>query len=331
MADLDCIKKELGDDWSRVVTLIHTSLESDIDVLNSVNKRILSCSGKQLRPLLSLLAARACSGGHPTEASFRYAAASEMLHNATLLHDDVADDSDQRRGNPTLKALMGPTVSVLVGDFWLEKTMRLVLGSDDDPVNSLAIRVFSGTLSDLAEGEMLQLQKSGIGDTDEEDCKRIIFGKTASLFVTCAVSGAISVGADAQTEEAMRRYAYSLGMAFQIKDDIFDYQASPSAVGKPVGADVSEGLITLPLVGALRNVSPEKDKQIRKKVVEIDSHPESKDEIIAFVKENGGIEYASSRLDDYVREAVEALQVLPESKDKKWLEEIAYFIGKRES
>ncbi|MCD8287235.1 MAG: polyprenyl synthetase family protein, partial [Porphyromonadaceae bacterium] len=132
--DINRIREAVAGDWGRIESLLKEALGSDIDILNTVNAHILSNSGKQLRPLLSLLAARACSGGHPVEASFHYAAASELLHNATLLHDDVADSSDERRGMPTLRALMGSSVSVLVGDFWMAKAVRLVLSEGVNPM-----------------------------------------------------------------------------------------------------------------------------------------------------------------------------------------------------
>lgn len=201
--DLNRLKSFLGEDWTRVEARIGEQLRSDIEVLNMTNSRILEHSGKQLRPLLALLVARACSGGRLTDAGISYAAAAELLHNATLLHDDVADSSDQRRGVPTIRSLMGPSVSVLVGDFWLVRAMECILGCDT-PLDGRVIRLFSRTLSDLAEGEMFQLQKAETCDTDEEDYGRIIFNKTASLFEAAAVSAAISVNASQEQEQAVR-------------------------------------------------------------------------------------------------------------------------------
>ena len=226
------VKEYLGAEWTAVQGRIAGSLESDIELLDQTNRSILSHAGKQLRPMLALLAARACSAdGHASEATVRYAAAAELLHNATLLHDDVADDSDQRRGVPTIRSLMGPTVSVLLGDYWLVKAMELILGEHE--ADSKVIRIFSKTLSDLAEGELLQLQKAQSGDTVEEDYLRIIYSKTASLFEASCVSAALSVGASEDAVEAMRAYSVALGRAFQIKDDLLDYDGTES-VGKPL-------------------------------------------------------------------------------------------------
>ena len=326
--DIAGVKEYLGTEWTAVQGRIAGSLESDIDLLDQTNKSILSHSGKQLRPILALLSARACSAdGHASEATVRYAAAAELLHNATLLHDDVADDSDQRRGVPTIRSLMGPTVSVLLGDYWLVKAMELILGEHE--ADSKVIRIFSKTLSDLAEGELLQLQKAQSGDTVEEDYLRIIYSKTASLFEASCVSAALSVGAAEDAVEAMRDYAVALGRAFQIKDDLLDYDGTES-VGKPLGVDILEQKMTMPLLGALVNAGPQEDKRIRTLVKDIVGHPENRDEIVAFVKANGGMEYASERLDFYVNQAVEALAVLPGSFEKELLVKLARYTANRE-
>ena len=323
--DIKSVREYLGDDWKAVKEKIETSLMSDIALLNSTNSTLLSNSGKQLRPLLALLIARACSGHQISEATVRYAAASELLHNATLLHDDVADNSEQRRGMPTIMSLMGPSVSVLVGDYWLVKAMELILGSSEG--DHLVIKIFSKTLSDLAEGEMLQLQKAQSGDTCEDDYLRIIYSKTASLFEAACVSAAISVNASQEYRKAAKDYAVALGIAFQIKDDILDYSGTAS-VGKPLGVDILEQKITMPLLGAMMN-APAEEVRIRGLVKGIVDHPENRDDIVAFVTENAGLEYAVQQLDKYVAQAVDALSVLPLSKERELLEGLAYFTAKR--
>ena len=325
--DIKVLKEYLGQDWIAVQNRIHSSLKSDIALLNMTNDSILSHSGKQLRPLLSLVMARACAPEATfIDATVRYAAASELLHNATLLHDDVADQSEQRRGNPTVYSLMGPSVSVLVGDYWLVKAMELILGTSDSDVK--VIRIFSKTLSDLAEGEMLQLQKAQSGDTDEKDYLRIIYNKTASLFEAACVSAAVSVDAVQEKVEAARNYAVALGLAFQIKDDILDY-AGTEKVGKPLGVDILEQKITMPLLGALGNVSPEEASRIRGLIRDIVGNPGYRDEILDFVRKNGGVEYAQKRLDEYVAQAVDALNVLPDSYEKECLVELAHYTSLR--
>ena len=324
--DIRAVKEYLGQDWLSVQERIASALESDISLLNSTNASILSQSGKQLRPMLALMFARACTG-RATDAGIRYAAAAELLHNATLLHDDVADGSELRRGKPTVMSLMGPSVSVLVGDYWLVKAMELIL--QDSDTDTTAIRIFSKTLSDLAEGEMLQLQKAQSGDTDEKDYLRIIYNKTASLFEAACVSAAISAGVSEDVVKAARDYAVALGLAFQIKDDILDYSGTES-VGKPLGVDILEQKITLPLLGALNNVSEQKQAEVRGMVKDIVGRPELRDDVVSFVKENGGLEYAKARLEEYVNEAVHALDILPDSREKECLVELARYTAIRD-
>lgn len=324
--DIGSIKEYLGQDWTMVSGRIASALKSDIDLLNSTNDSILSNSGKQLRPMLALLFARACAGGKVTDATIRYASSAELLHNATLLHDDVADDSDQRRGVPTIRSLMGPSVAVLVGDYWLVKAMELILGGEEGDTS--VIKIFSKTLSDLAEGEMLQLQKAQNGDTDKEAYLRIIYNKTASLFEAACVSAAVSVDAVQEYVMAAREYATALGLAFQIQDDILDY-AGTESVGKPLGVDILEQKITLPLLGAFSNAGALEESRVRSMVRDIVSHPEYRDEIVSFVKCNGGLEYARRELQEYVDKAVNALSVLPDSYEKECLASLAYFTAER--
>ena len=306
--------------------LILDSLESDIELLNRTNRALLDHPGKQLRPILALLVARAI-GGRVNDDTLRFAAASELLHNATLLHDDVADGSAERRGRPTVMSLLGSRASVLLGDFWLVRAVARILEASRE--SNRVIRIFADTLADLAEGEMLQLQKASAGDTQEADYQRIIYNKTASLFVAAALSAAISAQATPAQEEAVRSYAENLGMAFQIKDDIFDYQENAS-IGKPVGQDLQEQKITLPLLGALQ-AAPEQEASVRRMVTQIGEHPEYQMEIVAFVKARGGMDYAVARLDEYVDKAIAALDVLPQGEDRQALADLARFVSERKS
>lgn len=307
----------LGEDWTRMRELIRAGLHTDVALLEDVNGQVFAHSGKMLRPLISLLVAKAL--GEPNDDSLHYAAASELLHNATLMHDDVADESSERRGAPTVSAMLGPSAAVLVGDFWLAKAVETVFVTERF---SRVVKFFSDTLSDLAEGEMYQLEKASSADTTEEDYFRIIQCKTASLFVAAAVSGACSVDAPEELQEAAKAYATALGTAFQIKDDILDY-AGTGELGKPVGMDLKEQKITLPLIGALSTL--EDESPVRDKILHIHEHPEYCAQLHSFVIERGGIEYAAARLQEYIDKAVDALRPVPDSPVRDALVEIARF------
>lgn len=326
--DFSSIKDFLKEDLDKVNKLMATSLSTDIELLDKTNRAILSHNGKQVRPVLTLLVARACSGGFTTDDTIKYAAAVELLHNATLLHDDVADDSPVRRGAPTVMSILGGRASVLLGDYWLVKGMENILASRNS--SDKVIRIFASTLTDLAEGELLQLQKAETGDTLEKDYYRIIYDKTASLFVASAAAGAISVSATEEKMSAARTYAKCLGVAFQIRDDIFDYEEN-AEIGKPVGLDLKEKKITLPLLGALAKAGEERGREIRRKLCRIDDHPEYGGEIIGFVKSECGIEYARKRLYEYVDNARIALRPFGNMQEVEMLGEIAEFTADRKS
>jgi len=322
------IKEYLRPELDRVMEIISGSLASDIGLLDRTNSSLLEHSGKHLRPVISLLVAKACSGGSVTEDSLHFAATSELLHNATLLHDDVADNSPVRHGVPTVMSVLGERAAVLLGDYWLVKGMENILMSGNSC--GRVTRVFSKTLSNLAEGELLQLQKASSGDTSEEDYFRIIYNKTASLFEASAVSAAISVSSPEVKIRASGEYAVALGMAFQIRDDMLDYEGG-SGLGKPSGQDLSERKITLPLLGALKNVPEEEAGRIRKMVCEIDEHPEYQQDIVEFVKSGPGMEYAGERLAEYVGKARSSLIPLGGGRDVEMLAALADFVAARKS
>ncbi len=324
--ELEEVKWFLGDRLRETEQLIAASLKSDIRLLDHTNRALLARAGKMVRPILSLLAAGAT--GTPGMDSVRFAAATELLHNATLLHDDVVDGSATRRGRPTVMSILGSPASVLIGDFWLVKCIECILAADR--YSEKVVRLFAETLSDLAEGEMLQLQKSGDCDTDEQDYLRIIYCKTASLFVTACRVGAISSGASEAYVEAVARYGHNLGLAFQIKDDILDYEGGES-LGKPSGQDLREQKITLPLLCALSSADMEEAADIRRTVSVLREHPKGTSRILDFVKERDGVAKAAARLDDFIEEAVFCLSPLPDSPEKSYLAKLARFVGAREN
>ena len=323
--DIRQVQEYLSPQWGEVQALMKKALASDIPLLNFTNDNLLSNSGKMLRPMLTLLMARAC--GDCNQDSVRSAASVELLHNATLFHDDVADASDTRRGKPTVNALLGSRASVLLGDFWLVRAVETILSMSRN--TNEVVRLFSKTLSDLAEGEMLQLQKASKADTTEEDYLRIIYSKTASLFEVACVTAAMSAGASEEVIEAARSYAVNLGLAFQMKDDIMDYHPKGS-IGKPVGIDILEQKITLPLLEALLQAGEQEQEEIRQIVMTVSDHPERASEVISFVKRYNGVVLAGEKLDTYVRKAVDALEPLPQSEARDLLVQLARFTAERE-
>ena len=324
-AQVSRIKELLHPYIKRVELLIDDSLRSDIQLLDSINRSVRERPGKMLRPVLSLLAAGAAGG--ITDDTIKFAAASELLHNASLMHDDVVDGASERRGAPTVESVMGSKAAVLIGDFWLVKAMQVILSADRG--RDRAIRIFSKTLSDLAEGEVFQMQKASQGDTTEEDYLRIIYNKTASLFEAAAVTAAISAGAPENVENALGSYARNLGLAFQIKDDIFDYSSSDAQVGKPVGIDLLEQKITQPLLCALDAASPQECAAIRKKIAGISGNPALAAEVRDFVLARGGVEAATQKLDFYIEKSISCLDILSDSPEKLYLASLARYVGAR--
>lgn len=297
------------------------ALQSDNPLLCRINEYMLGHSGKQLRPLLSLLTAAALRGSC-NETVCRVAATAELLHTATLMHDDVADNSPLRRGLPTVMAMFGSTQSVLVGDFWLSRAIGLIVDHPDRRV----IKCYSKCLEDLAEGEMLQLEKSVHLDTTEEDYRRIIYCKTASLFEAAVLSAAYSVGATENEITACRKFACHVGMAFQIMDDIFDYCPEIKA-GKPSGHDILEKKLTLPVLGFLKNAERSvKNKFLADVREQVDGLSER---TIELVRQYGGIEYARNCLQNDVDAAVSALSAFPDSEFKSNLAAIAVRLSSR--
>ena len=290
----------LGEDLSRVEAHIDAALRSDIHLVDSINHSLREHPGKMLRPMLSLLVAAAL--GKVNETSYRYAAATELLHNATLLHDDVVDGAAERRGMPTVSSLLGSSAAVLIGDFWLVRCLDLILEAEVAPERVL--RLFSNTLGHLSQGE-------------------------ASLFVTAALSAAISVDAPAPQCRAAETFAAKLGTAFQIKDDILDYLPD-AALGKPVGLDLREQKITQPLLSALESVPQQEAAVIREKVAGIGDHPEWEADVRAFVAAQDGVARAKKVMNRCLEEALESLEAFPPSPAKAHLTALTRYFGDRQ-
>lgn len=317
------LKDYIGVKMSEVLSLMEKRLSSDNSLLLECNKRVLGSGGKRIRPLLTLLFAEAAGGSN--EDTVYFAAATELIHNATLLHDDVADESPLRRGEPTVSSLLGPRPSVLLGDFWLANGLCLIVDAQKN--SSRVMKLFSRTLCDLAEGEMLQLQMARTGATTEQEYFDIIFDKTASLFEVSALAGAISAGASSAQEESAACFARYLGLAFQIQDDILDYQGD-EALGKPRGQDLREKKITLPLLMAFK-ACPSREKEIREKLLE--GGEENIACIMDYVSANEGCRMAHDRMMGLTFDAMIHLESFPDSDVKGYLIKILSFVGQRNS
>lgn len=300
--------------------LISRSVESEIDLLNSVNEHLFLSSGKMIRPVLSMLTAKACTGSVSYEAVVCSAAA-ELIHTATLLHDDVVDNSVNRRGKITVNALFSPGTSVLMGDFWLSRAINLLI---KNKCNYSILEYFSKSIEDLAEGEMLQMQRADDLKTTIKDYIDIISKKTASLFVAAMCSVAEVVEATLETKEAIYNYAYNLGLSFQMRDDILDY-SDFAQDGKDIGSDIAERKITLPLICALDScLDLEQKSNLINRISEIDILKKSNEglnvaiiaEVNSFVSVNNGVEQAKEVLKDYINKATSALESLLPSQYK---------------
>ena len=301
------IKAYLQPWLGKVESVIEDALRSDVSLLDATNRSLRENPGKMMRPSLALLCADAV--GAPNDDTIKFAAAAELLHNATLLHDDVVDCASERRGRPTVASFLNPHASVLIGDYWLVKAVNTILGASNN--TDRVTRIFAATLGHLAEGELLQMERAVKGDTTQQDYERIIYCKTASLFEASALSAAVSVGAPEHSIQAMGEFARLLGMAFQVKDDWMDYAAGEDALGKP----------------ALEGADNEAD--IRGKVTRIADNPELGHEVLEFVKSRGGIEKSALKVDQFIQKAIGQLDFLPEGTAKDRLVTIARFVGER--
>ncbi|MGM9759144.1 MAG: polyprenyl synthetase family protein [Parabacteroides sp.] len=321
MMDIKIIEEPVAAELKRFNDEFQASLQSETRLLQSAIETILQSTGKHVRPLLLLLSAKAC--GQVTDQTINSAVLVEQLHTATLIHDDVVDETKQRRGVPSLNAIYDNRVSVLVGDFFLASALIRSIQTG----NLRIVGIISHLGQDLSEGEIKQLETAEESILDEACYMQVIRKKTAMLLSGCAEIGALSAHADEKWVELCRNYGENLGYAFQIKDDIFDY-FKESNIGKPTGNDIREGKVTLPLLYALRQGGPEAARfteMIRQK----DFTADHVDALIAFAKEKGGIEYAESRMHHYGRMAVEQIGQLPASAARQALIQLASYIVER--
>jgi len=297
------------------------SMRSKVMLLDKITGYIVRRKGKQMRPLFVFLSAGAT--GSITEATYRGASLIELLHTASLVHDDVVDNADQRRGFFSINALWKNKIAVLVGDFLLARGMLISMENDDIDL----LKITTEPVKEMSEGELLQMAKSKTLDITEEVYYQVIQQKTASLIKSCCKVGACSSGADDVTVKRMGEFGLAVGMAFQIKDDLFDY--GTFEIGKPRGIDIIEKKLTLPLIYALSKANKSEKKRIKRLIKNAEKKPRLVHEVIDFVKKSGGIEYAISVMEDYHHKARNILKTLPASTYRNSLEQLVQFTIER--
>lgn len=303
--DLHAIQALAREDMAAVDALIRRRLASDVALVNQVAEYIVGAGGKRLRPMLLLLAARAL--GHRGPDAHQLAAVVEFIHTATLLHDDVVDESDLRRGRRTANAVFGNAASVLVGDFLYSRSFQLMVELDRTEV----MRILADTTNRIAEGEVLQLLHVRNPDTDEAAYLRVVERKTAVLFAAATRLGALLAGADAATCDAMHEYGLNLGYAFQIADDVLDYAADAEALGKNLGDDLAEGKATLPLIHAITHGDDATRARLRDAVEHGDVA--AMPHVVAAIRATGGLDYSRDKAREFADAAMRALAGLPDN------------------
>ncbi len=298
----------VADDFSRVNDLIIQRLSSDVPLVEKIAQYIIESGGKRLRPLLVLLSSQAA--GYSGNNHLKLAAVIEFLHTATLLHDDVVDTSDMRRGRSTANARWGNAPSVLVGDFLYARAFEMMVELESLPI----MNVLSHATAVIAEGEVMQLMNVKNPDLTEEQYMKVIHNKTAMLFEAASHSGALLAGASEPQEKALQNYGKHLGLAFQLVDDVLDYRGDAETMGKNVGDDLAEGKATLPLIHAMANGSDEERQLIRQAIRKGGLDDLSK--IVAVVESSGALEYTMARARAEAAQAAECLSGLGESSHK---------------
>ncbi len=323
MSTINRIKAPVAQEMELFEQKFKDSMKSNVPLLDKITAYIVKRKGKQLRPMFVFLSAKMC--GEINDSTYRAAALIELLHTATLVHDDVVDDSNMRRGFFSVNALWKNKIAVLVGDFLLSR--GLLLSVDNKDFHLLGI--VSNAVREMSEGELLQIEKARRLDIAEPVYFDIIRQKTASLIASCCASGAASVTPDKSTEDIMREFGEYTGIAFQIKDDLFDY-GKVGDIGKPTGIDIKEKKMTLPLIFALNKAKQSDKKRIINIVKNHNEEPERVAELIAFVHTSGGIEYATQRMNEYKDKALALLDQFKDGEAKASLRELVVYTTQRE-
>ena len=321
MQSLKEIQQPITSELAKFERTFKQSMQSSVPLLDIITQYLYKQKGKQMRPMFVFFSAGLC--GEINESTYRGASLVELLHTASLVHDDVVDDANERRGFFSINALWKNKVAVLVGDFLLAKGLLLSVNNNESDL----LKIVSEAVEQMSEGELLQIEKARKLDIKEEIYYEIIRKKTASLIASCCASGASSVGASPEIVEKMRLFGEKVGLAFQIKDDLFDFGLDD--VGKPVGNDIKEKKMTLPLIHALSQTTTSKKRYMINLVKNHNENPDKVKEVIEFVRNSGGLKYATERMIQFQQEAFDILNEFPDSPYREGLFQLVKFTTER--
>ncbi len=317
--DLNQIIQYYNDELQTFKEKFRLSMKSNVGLVELITRYILRQKSKKIRPLLVILSAKLC--GKVDDRTYRGANLVELLHTATLVHDDVVDSAEERRGFPSINALWKNKIAVLMGDYLLARGLMLAVEGDDFDF----LKVITSTVKRMSEGELLQISKTRKLNNNYETYFKIISDKTASLIATCCEIGARSITSDNEKINALVEYGESLGIAFQITDDILDYVGKTKLFGKPLGGDIKEKKLTLPLIYALQNCTETEKKEILK-IIKKDKKSDDISKVIKFVINKGGIEYSYKVANEFADKAKNALSIFPDSDAKAHLCNVVDFV-----
>ena len=323
MSSLNQIKAPIAKEMVEFEVKFKESMKSTVPLLDKITYYIVKRKGKQVRPMFVFLSAGLCGG--ITESTYRAASMIELLHTATLVHDDVVDDANQRRGFFSVNALWKNKIAVLVGDYLLSRGLLLSVDFSEFKL----LQIVSNSVREMSEGELLQIEKARRLDIDESIYFDIIRKKTATLIASCCASGASSAGSTEEVINTMKQIGEDIGIAFQIKDDLFDY-AGNSSIGKPTGIDIKERKMTLPLIYTLSKSDKEQKRTIINIIKNNNTEPKKVQQVIDMVRAGEGIKYATEKMQFYRDKALKALEVFPESIYKTSFIDLVKFTVDRE-
>lgn len=318
---LNRIKSPIAEELKAFQSSFKAAMKSDVPLLDKVTNYIVKRKGKQMRPMFVFLCAKLV--GESCTSTHHAASLVEMLHTATLVHDDVVDESMERRGFFSINAIWKNKIAVLVGDYLLSRGLLLALDNNEYQL----LQILSNAVREMSEGEMLQIEKARRLDIKEGIYYDIIYKKTASLIAAACSAGAASACKDEESIEKLKVFGGKIGMAFQIRDDLFDFGTED--VGKPLGIDIKEKKMTLPLIYALDNATNKDKKRIMNIIKNHNEEPDKVAEVIAFVRQSGGLEYATEVMERYKEEAFQILFTFPESEVRTAMEDLVRFVTER--